>query len=51
MYEGKQVKPVLYCGKHEGYGTYIAGAIDGELVCSSNGKPLPFKQIGTLERA
>jgi len=48
MFEGKVVKPVLYAGRHEGHGTYMAGAIEGELVCDKNGKPLPFKSIGIL---
>lgn len=44
----KEVKPTLYCGKWEGYGSYIAGTVDGELVCDNKGKPLSFKQIGEL---
>jgi len=44
----KEVKPVLYAGKWEGYGSYIAGAIDGELVRDTKGKPLSFKKIGEL---
>jgi hypothetical protein len=43
----KQVKPVKYVGKH---GRYMAGSVAGEfeLVCDSNGKPIPFQQIGAL---
>jgi hypothetical protein len=48
MLDGKIVKPVLYAGRHEGHGTYMAGAIEGELVLDKNGKPLPFKSIGIL---
>lgn len=48
MLDGKIVKPVLYAGRHEGHGTYMAGAVDGELVCDASGKPLPLKQIGIL---
>jgi len=44
----KEVKPTLYCGRWEGYGSYISGTVDGELVRDSNGKPLSFKQIGEL---
>lgn len=48
MLDGKPVKPVLYAGKNEGHGTYMAGSIDGELVCDAKGKPLPLRQIGNL---
>jgi len=44
----KEVRPVLYCGKWEGYGSYMSGTVDGELVRDSNGKPLSLKQIGVL---
>jgi len=45
--DDKQVKPVKYVGE---FGRYISGSIGGdfELICDSNGKPLPFKQIGNL---
>jgi hypothetical protein len=43
------VKPVLYAGKHEGHGTYIAGKANDEIVCDKSGRPLPFRQIGFTE--
>jgi len=43
------VRPILYAGKHEGHGTYIAGKANDETVCDKNGKPLPFRQIGVAE--
>lgn len=49
MLDGKEVKPVWYCGKWEGYGSYMAGHIDGITVCDKNGKPLPFRSVGNLE--
>lgn len=49
MHNGKEVKPIWYCGKWEGHGTFMAGHIDGVTVCDSSGKPIPLKQIGTLE--
>ena len=44
---GKKIKPVLYSGKLAGFGKYMAGAFvdSGELVCNSEGKVLPYKQI------
>jgi len=49
LLEGKEVKPIWYCGKWEGHGSYIAGHIDGITVNDKNGKPLPFRSIGILE--
>jgi len=43
-----EVKPVLYCGKWEGYGSYMTGTVQGETVRDQNGKPVPFKHIGEL---
>lgn len=45
MLNDKEVRPVKYFGKHAGYGTYMAGMIDQELVLDSSGKPLPYKVI------
>ena len=42
---GKEVRPVRYYGKHAGYGTYMAGSIDGQLVTDSTGRPVPYKAI------
>jgi len=42
---GELCKPVLFAGKHMGYGTYMAGAVNGEMVVDSKGKPIPYKQI------
>ena len=42
---GNEVRPVRYFGKHAGYGTYMAGAVDGQLVTDSTGRPLPYKSI------
>jgi len=49
IYNGQEVKPVWYCGKWEGHGSYLAGHIDGVTVCDKNGKPYAFRQIGQLE--
>ena len=43
------VKPVLYVGKHEGHGTYIAGKANNDTVCDESGRPLPFRQVGFTE--
>ena len=45
---GKTVVPVLYAGRSLGHGQYIAGTIDGVLVCNSLGIPIPYKQINEL---
>lgn len=42
---GEVCKPVLFAGKHVGYGNYMAGVVNGELVVDKNGKPIPYKQI------
>ena len=42
---GKEVRPVRYYGKHAGYGTYMGGSIDGQLVTYSTGRPIPYKAI------
>lgn len=42
---GEVCKPVLFAGKHAGYGTYMAGVVNGEMVVDNNGKPIPYKQI------
>ena len=49
MLDGKEVKPIWYCGKWEGHGSYMSGHIDGVTVCDSKNKPIPFRQIGTLQ--
>jgi hypothetical protein len=45
---GTKVFPVLYVGKYNGHGKYIAAAIDSlsinkELILDSTGKPIPYK--------
>ena len=32
-----------------GHGNYMAGQIDGVTVEAANGRPIPFRQIGTVE--
>ena len=44
-YQGKELKAVMYVGTSVGKGRYLSGAVDGELVCDSNGKPLPYRII------
>lgn len=44
-YQGKELKPVLYVGYSTGNGKYLSGAIDGEIVVDSAGKPMPFNSI------
>jgi len=48
MLGDKVVKPVLYCGGNSGHGTYLAGHVDGVTVEDVNGKPVPFRSVGTL---
>ncbi len=49
MLDGKEVQATLYYGRHVGHGRYMAGKVDGELVCDSNQKPIPLTKIGYLE--
>jgi hypothetical protein len=46
--DGKDVRAVMYNGKHAGHGRYIAGEVDGKLVVDASGKPLPLKEVGKL---
>jgi len=45
MYQGKELRPTLYVGRAVGRGTYMAGAIDGELICNELGRPLQLHAI------
>lgn len=45
---GKEVRPVLYVGRHVGHGSYVAGSIDGKLVMDDAGVPVKYKQIGRV---
>ena len=45
FYKGQEVRPSLYVGKAVGQGTYMSAAINNELICNENGKPLPFRSI------
>lgn len=51
FYEGKEVRPVLYVGRHVGHGSFVAGSVDGKLVLDANGVPVKFKQIGSGKAA
>jgi hypothetical protein len=43
-HQGKTVKPVLYFGKHQGHGNYIAAAYEtGDLVVDAYGRPIPYQ--------
>lgn len=44
-YQGKELKAVMYVGTSVGKGRYLSGAVDGELVCDPQGKPLPYRII------
>ena len=46
MLDGKEVVPVLYYGKPVGHGKYMSGKVNNEMICDSNGKPLPYRGIG-----
>jgi len=45
FYKGQEVRPSLYVGRAVGQGTYMSAAINGELICDENGKPMPFRSI------
>ena len=42
MYEGKEVKPVMYSKRGE---KKMVGSVDGELILDKLGQPIPFKQL------
>ena len=46
MYEGKEVKPVMYVNNKAK--KMMTGAVDGEIVYGRNGKPLPLRSIGAV---
>lgn len=49
MLDGEKVRATKYWGKNVGHGNYMAGYIsEGQLICDSAGKPIPYKQIGKL---
>lgn len=45
---GKEVRPIMYVGRSQGHGKYIAGTVDGQLVCDPTGKPIKFDRIGAI---
>ena len=45
FYKGQEVRASLYVGRAVGQGTYMSAAINNELICDENGKPLPFRSI------
>lgn len=49
--DGKVVKIVLYNGRACGHGKYLAAEVDGKLVEDATGRPLPYRQVGTIEMA
>ena len=40
--DGFEVKPSKYYHAH---GALMVGSIDGEIICDSQGKPIPFGQL------
>lgn len=42
MYEGKEIKPVMYSTRGE---KKMVGSVDGELILDKLGQPIPFKQL------
>jgi hypothetical protein len=44
---GKKIRPILYNGKSAGLGKFMAGVFidSNEVVCDSNGRAIPYKQI------
>jgi hypothetical protein len=45
LYKGVELRPTLYIGKGVGKGTYMSGAINGELICDETGKPMQLARI------
>lgn len=49
MLDGKEVKPVKYDGNAVGRGAFLAGMVEGRLVCNEHNVPLKFDKIGKME--
>lgn len=47
-FNGEKVQAIKYVGRNEGHGTYMAGAVSGELVRDKNNRPVAYKYIGEL---
>jgi len=45
FYNGVELRPTLYVGSAVNKGRYLAGAINGELICDANGTPLQLAKI------
>ena len=45
-YNGKDVRPVLYVGRHIGHGKYMTGSVDGALITDAKGVPVRLSRIG-----
>ena len=48
IYQGKEVTPVMYSMQKQnttGRRNLIAGSIDGKILMSVAGRPIPYKQI------
>ena len=45
FYNGVELRPTLYVGNAIGKGRYMSGAVNGELICDENGKPLQLTKI------
>lgn len=48
MYDGSVVRPVLYNGKNIGHGKYLAGEVQGELICDDAGVPYQYREVGQM---
>lgn len=47
--ELKIVTPIWHGGARAGHGNYMAGQVNGVTVEAADGRPIPFRQIGTVE--
>jgi len=45
IYKGVELRPTLYVGSAVNKGRYLAGAINGELICDAAGVPLQLAKI------
>jgi len=46
MYNGKPVKPLLYCGRGVGHGNYMAACYeDGKLAYDKENKPVAYSAL------
>ncbi|MFC1659402.1 hypothetical protein ACFL0U_02450 [Pseudomonadota bacterium] len=47
IYQGRELEPVMYYGKHAGHGSYMSARFvkTNDMLCDKDGKPLQWSEI------